>query len=84
MTINYMIRYKNGARDRILLYLLPSKMFTWPTLNLCKVLTIFFYNFLDLMLTPTIQPAEATTSINTRATTATMQTTSAGNLHQLH
>ena len=50
MTINYMIRYKNGARDRILLYLLPSKMFSWPTLNLCKVLRIFFYNFLDSML----------------------------------
>ena len=48
MTINYMIRYKNGARDRILLYLLPSKMFTWPTLNLCKVLTIFFLQFFGL------------------------------------
>ena len=48
MTINYMLRYKNGARDLIVLYLLPSKMFTWPTLNLCKVLTIFFLQFFGL------------------------------------
>ena len=50
MTINYTIRFKIGTRDWIALYLVASKMFTGPTLNLCKVLRIFFYNFLDLML----------------------------------
>ena len=43
-----------------------------------------FLQFFGLNATPTIQPAEATTGINTRETTATIQTTSAGNLHQLH
>ena len=91
MTINYMIRFKNGARDRIALYLLALKQNIYvPTLNLSKVLRIFFLQLFGLNATPTIQPAEATTGttlptgINTRATTATIQTTSAGNLDQLH
>ena len=84
MTINYTIRFKIGTRDWIALYLLASKMFTGPTLNLCKVLRIFFFQFFGLNATPTLQPAEATTEtklgVNTTATTATIQTTSVGNL----
>ena len=43
--INYTIRFKIGARNRIALYLLASKMFTGPTINLCKVLRFFFTIF---------------------------------------
>ena len=62
MTINYMIRFKIGALDRIMLYLLASKMFTWPILNLCEVLSENFHNHLILNATPTAQPAKATTA----------------------
>ena len=61
MTINYMIRFKIGALDRIMLYLLASKMFTWPILNLCEVLSKNLHNHLILNATPTAQPAKATT-----------------------
>ena len=61
MTNNYMIRFKIGAPVRILLYLLATTMFTWPILNLCKVLPEKFHNYLILNATPTAQPAKATT-----------------------
>ena len=92
MTINYIIRFKIGALDRIMLYLLASKMFTWPIPNLCEVLSENFHNHLILNATPTAQPAKATTgttpltSINTTMTNYSnyIPTTIAGNLHQLH
>ena len=48
----------------------------------------YFLQFFGLNVTSSLQPAEATTEtklgVNTTATTATIQTTSVGNLHQLH
>ena len=85
MAINYMIRFKTGAPNRVL-YLLASTMFTWPILNLGKVLRIsFFHSYLVLNATPTTRPTKATTrttpttSINTTTTTASTPTTLTNN-----